>query len=290
MLAAVWGASFMFMRLASPEFGPISLIAVRLFISAMVLLPILLQRREISLVLANWHKFLWTGLATTALPFTLFSYVTLSLTAGNTSLLNATVPMFSASIAWFWLKEKLTVFGIAGLIMGFLGVFILASPEGMGAGFILLPVLAALFAATLYGYGSCFSRLYMQDFSSMTVTAGSQLFAALFMLPFGIFFWPEASPSSASWLSAIALGIFCTALSLTFFFHLLKQIGVANTVSVAYLIPVFGILWGYIFLDETVTSTMLIGGVGIFIGIALTTSPLGKAGKETSGISKKIAE
>ncbi|PCJ42838.1 MAG: EamA family transporter [SAR86 cluster bacterium] len=276
MLAAVWGASFMFMRIASPEFGPISLITVRLLISAIVLFPILLHRKETRLVLTNWRKFLWVGLATTAIPFTLFSYVTLSLTAGNTSLLNATVPMFSAIIAWYWLNEKLTSVGIAGLMLGFLGVFILASPDTGDSQALLLPVMAALCAATLYGYGSCFSRLHMQNFSSMTVTAGTQLFAALFMLPFGVFFWPEAVPSMGSWVSVIALGIFCTALSLAFFFHLLQQIGVANTVSVAYLIPVFGILWGYIFLGESVTSGMLLGGAGIFIGVALTTSSVGK--------------
>lgn len=278
MLAAVWGSSFLFMRIASPEFGPISLIAVRLFISAIALFPFLLHRKEISLVLANWPRFLWSGLNTTAIPFTLFSYVTLSLTAGYTSLLNGTVPMFSAIIAWFWLNEKLSLVGVAGLILGFLGVFILASPEGLNSQVLWLPVVAALCAAAFYGYGSCFSRLHMQGFSSITIAAGTQFFAALFMLPFGLLFWPDTTPSMLSWLSVVALGVFSTALSLIFFFRLLQQVGVANTVSVAYLIPVFGIFWGYLFLDEVVTSAMLIGGVGIFMGIALTTNSAGKKG------------
>lgn len=276
ILAAVWGSSFLFMRIASPEFGPITLISLRLFISAIALFPFLLYRKEFKLVLASWPKFLWSGLNTTALPFTLFSYVTLSLTAGNTSLLNGTVPMFSAIIAWFWLKEKLSVLGVMGLILGFLGVFILASPEGGESQVLWLPVIAALIASASYGYGSCFSRLYMQGFSSITIAAGTQFFAALFMLPFGLFFWPETNPSMLSWGSVLSLGIVSTAFSLIFFFRLLQQVGVANTVSVAYLIPIFGILWGYLFLDEVVTSGMLIGGVGIFIGIALTTGSIGK--------------
>jgi drug/metabolite transporter (DMT)-like permease len=266
----------MFMRIATPEFGPISLIAVRLLISAVVLLPILLHRKEFLLIVRQWPKFLWSGLATTAIPFTLFSYVTLSLTAGNTSLLNATVPMFSAITAWYWLKEKLTSFGMAGLMLGFIGVFVLAAPEGGDSQALIKPVIAALIAAALYGYGSCFTRVHMQGYAPITITAGTQFFAALFLLPFGLFFWPDALPSIGSWLSVLVLGVFCTALSLAFFFHLLQQIGVANTVSVAYLIPVFGILWGYIFLDEVITSTMLIGGAGIFIGVALTTSSAGK--------------
>ena len=266
----------MFMRISTPEFGPIALIAVRLFISAVVLLPILLHRKEFRLVLAHWPKFLWSGLATTAIPFTLFSYVTLSLTAGNTSLLNATVPMFSAIIAWYWLKEKLTGFGIAGLMLGFIGVFVLAAPEGGDSQVLIKPVIAALTAASLYGYGSCFTRIHMQGYAPITITAGTQFFTALFLLPFGLYFWPDAPPSMSSWLSVFSLGIFCTALSLVFFFHLLQEIGVANTLSVAYLIPMFGILWGYIFLDEVVTSGMLIGGTGILIGVALTTSSAGK--------------
>ena len=280
ILAAVWGSSFLFMRIASPEFGPISLISLRLFISAIALFPFLLFRKETAIVLANWPKFLWAGLNTTAIPFTLFSYVTLSLTAGNTSLLNGTVPMFSAIIAWFWLKEKLSVVGIIGLVMGFLGVFILASPEGGDSKVLWFPVLAALVASASYGYGSCFSRLHMQGFSSITIASGTQFFAAIFMLPFGLFFWPETSPSMLSWLSVLSLGMVSTAFSLIFFFRLLQQIGVANTVSVAYLIPVFGILWGYLFLDEVVTPGVLIGGVGIFIGIALTTNSAGKKGKK----------
>jgi drug/metabolite transporter (DMT)-like permease len=282
LLAAVWGSSFLFMRIASPEFGPISLITVRLLISAIALFPFLLYRKEIGLVLVNWRRFLWSGLNTTAIPFTLFSYVTLSLTAGYTSLLNGTVPMFSAIIAWFWLKEKLSLVGVMGLLMGFIGVYFLASPEGSGSQVVWLPVLAALFAAALYGYGSCFSRLHMQGFSSITIASGTQFFAALFMLPLGLFFWPDATPSMLSWLSVITLGVVCTAFSLIFFFRLLQQVGVANTVSVAYLIPIFGILWGYLFLDEVLTPGMLIGGIGIFIGIALTTNSAGRKSKKSA--------
>ncbi len=124
--------------------------------------------------------------------------------------------MFSALIAWFWLKEKLSIFGVIGLIMGFVGVYILASPEDAGSELVWLSVLAALFASALYGYGSCFSRLHMQGFSSITIAAGTQFFAAIFMLPPGLFYWPEANPSMLSWLSVIALGIFCTAFSLIF--------------------------------------------------------------------------
>ncbi len=244
----------------------------------MVLLPMIVQRREFHVLKAHWRRFLWAGVCTTALPFTLLSYVSLSMTAGHTSLLNATVPMFSAIIAWFWLKETLTRVGIAGLVLGFIGVFVLASPEGGDYTTMVLPILAAIVATNLYAYGSCYTTLYLREFPSITVTAGSQMYSALFMLPFGLWFWPQTSPSLLSWGCALALGILCTAIALIMFYHLLKRIGVAKTVSVTYLIPVFGILWGMLFLGEALTPNMLLGGLLVMGGVGLTTSSSAKKG------------
>ena len=271
MLGAVWGASFLLLRIASPEFGPLALISLRLSVSALVLSPIIFLRREFPVVLANWRLFLWAGVFTSAFPFTLLSIVSLSMSAGNTSLLNATVPMYSAIITWLWLKEKLNSIGIAGLVLGFIGVFVLASPEGGEYRTLLVPVLAATLGTICYAYGSCFTNLYLQGFKPITVTTGSQFYAALFMLPFGILFWPDSAPSTLSWISAVSLGIFCTAMALIMFFRLLNQIGVTKSVSVAYLIPVFGILWGAIFLHEVLTLKMIFGGALILLGVFLTT-------------------
>ncbi len=248
----------------------------------MVLMPLILQRGELPILKTNWRRFLWAGVCTTALPFTLLSYVSLSMTAGHTSLLNATVPMFSAIIAWFWLKESLTWIGIAGLLLGFTGVFVLSSPDGGDYATMALPVLAAIIATNLYAYGSCYTTLYLRELPSITVTAGSQLYASLFMLPFGLWFWPQNQPSLASWLSALALGIVCTAFALIMFYHLLKRIGVAKTVSVTYLIPVFGILWGMLFLNEMLTQNMLLGGILVMAGVGLTTSASAKKGSSLS--------
>ncbi len=271
VLGAVWGASFLFLRIASPEFGPLALISLRLCISALILTPIIFYRREFPLIRANWGKLLWAGAFTSALPFTLLSIVSLSMTAGNTSLLNATVPMYSAIITWFWLKEKLSGIGIVGLVLGFVGVFILASPEGGDYRSMWVPVLAATLGTISYAYGSCYTNLYLHGFKPITVTTGSQFYAALLMLPFGILFWPDSLPSTLSWISAVSLGIFCTAMALIMFFHLLSQVGVTKSVSVAYLIPVFGILWGAIFLDEALTVKMIFGGALILMGVFLTT-------------------
>ncbi len=264
------------MRIASPEFGPISLIAIRAWVAALVLLPLIFIRREWPLVFKLWHHLSFVGVITTAVPFILIAYATLYITAGGTSLLNATVPMFSAMVAWLWLRESLNLVGIAGLLLGFAGVAILTTPEGGDYRTVLLPSLAVLLATALYALGSCYTKLYLQSYPAPAVTAGCQFFAALFMLVPGVIMWPDAVPSFVSWVSALALGVFCTAMAWMIFFHLLKSAGVNNTVVVTYLIPVFSILWGGLFLDEIVTANMLLGGVLILCSVALTTSSYAK--------------
>jgi len=255
---------------------------MRVLIASLFLMPLIFKRGEFHIVRRHWREFFWVGIFTTAIPFTLLSYVSLSMTAGYTSLLNATVPMFSAIIAWIWLKQTLTWVGIIGLVLGFAGVFVLASPGSADYGEILLPITAAVLATSGYAYGSCYSSLHLHKFPSITAAAGSQMYAAIFMLPFGLWFWPDHTPSALSWLCALALGVFSTAIALIMFYHLLKQVGVAKTVSVTYLIPAFGILWGILFLDESLTGNMLIGGALILAGVGVTTSASAKKGVRLS--------
>lgn len=277
LLAAIWGGSFLFMRIATPEFGPFALIFVRAAVAAVTLFPFILHAKQVKVIVQNWLLFLWIGVTAVAIPFTLFSYVTLNISAGNTSLLNATTPIFSSIIAWLWLKESLRLPSIIGLVLGFVGVFLLSTAKGGNQLENLLPVGAALVATSCYAYGSCFARLKMGQFRSLTAAAGGQIFAAIVLLPFCVFFAPPKFPSVLSWSSAIALGVLCTAVALILYFHLLKSYGVAKTVSVTYLIPVFGILWGVIFIEETVSLKMLLGGAMILLGVALTASSKGKA-------------
>lgn len=271
LLGAIWGASFLFLRIAAPEFGPLALILIRTLVAALTLLPLILFSGEYKVVLKNWYMFVWLGASTVAIPFSLFAYVSLHITAGGTSLLNATTPMFSAVVSWLWLQDQLTLRAIAGLLFGFAGVFVLSLGNGGSLSFDLWPILAALLAASLYAYGSCFARKYLNDFKSSTIAAGCQFASALLLLPLGIYFWPSSTPSLSSWVSSILLGVFCTAIALILFFNLIKKVGVTRTVSVTYLIPVFGILFGALFLDEGITLSMLAGGFLVMFGVALTS-------------------
>ncbi|TKB45064.1 DMT family transporter [Thalassotalea mangrovi] len=271
LLAAIWGASFLLMRIASPELGPVPLIALRTGIGFIVLLPFLLHlNKQRQLIQHGWPIFV-VGMTNTAIPFVLFAFATLTLNAGLTSVLNSTAPIFTAIIAFIWLRQTLNGYQVIGLLLGLSGVMALFAGKGnFSLDSTAYALFAALCATLLYGYAACFTQRYLKGVSSLAIAAGSQLFATLVLIPFAIPFWPEQSVSANSWLASIILGVVCTALAYILYFRLLEQLGPAKAISVTYLIPVFGTLWGMLLLDEDLTIWMLIGAALILIGVGLT--------------------
>ncbi len=277
LLASIWGASFMFMRVGSPEFGPVLFTAIRTAIAAIFLFSCLVLYKQTNALNGRWRQIFIVGALNTAIPFVLFGYATLTLTAGTTSVLNATTPMFGALVAYFWLKDKLTFSATIGLLIGFFGVYLLVSEnlhftstetQGNNA---LLPTLAAMLAALCYGISANYTKKHFTGIKPLALAAGSQISATLMLLPVSLFFIPENVPSNNAIWSALLIGIICTGIAYILFFRLIAQLGPAKAISVTYLIPAFGILWGALFLGETISLTMLIGGIVILLGVALTT-------------------
>lgn len=272
LLAAIWGASFIFMRTATPEFGPIMLMTIRTGIAAIVLLPFLFKAKLQGQLKIYWRPIFFVGLINTAIPFCLFSYSTLYLGAGFASVLNATAPMFGALVGFFWLKNNLPYIAIFGLCIGFLGVVVLSLARKVGLDDAsLLPICAALVATFLYGVAACYAKTYLQGISSLVIATGSQCFAAMSLAPLSLFFWPTHMPSANSWLQVTILGIVCTAVAYILYFRLIANVGAAKAITVAYLVPVFGVLWGIIFLQESLTPTMWAGSALVLLGVAMTT-------------------
>ena len=278
-LAALWGASFMFMRVGSPEFGPFLFTALRTGIAALFLYLCLIKYQQTNALAGRWRQIFVVGALNTAIPFALFGYATLTLTAGTTSVINATTPMFGAIVAYFWLKDKLTLSATIGLIIGFIGVYLLVS-ENLHFGDsalennstnALVPTLAALLAAMCYGISANYTKKHFTGIKPLALAAGSQISATVILLPISLFFIPVTMPSSAAIGSVLLIGTICTGVAYILFFRLIAQLGPAKAISVTYLIPAFGILWGALFLDEKISLTMLLGGVVILIGVALTT-------------------
>jgi drug/metabolite transporter (DMT)-like permease len=271
-LAALWGASFLFMRIATPEFGPIVLIEIRTLIAALFLIPIAFLARKTHLLLPNAGRLILVGLIGTAIPFCLLSYATLYASAGYTSILNATTPIFTALIAWLWVSERLTVAAMIGLVIGFIGVIVLSFDKQPGGGEIsLLPIMAAMGATLCYGFSSNYARQKLQHIHPLALACGSQISAALLLMPISLWFWPQQMPGTESWVSVTILGIACTASAFILYFRLIAKVGVNKTVAVTYLIPFFGVVWGMLFLGEVLSHLMMIGALLILTGVSLTT-------------------
>jgi drug/metabolite transporter (DMT)-like permease len=276
LLGGLWGASFLFMRVASPEFGPIALIAMRVSAAALFLIIPMMLSRNTTMILRFWKQLLVLGALNSAIPFTLFAYATLSMKAGDAAVLNATAPLFGGLIGYVWFRELLSMQKIIGLLIGFCGVVILVWGKLGGADGVM-PLLAGLAAAVLYGVGAHYSKHALKGVPPLVVSNGSLIAAAIMLLPLALLTWPVAMPSGTSWLCVAALGLGCTAIAYLLYFRLLRNVGAANAMTVAYLIPVFGILWGYLFLQESVTISTWIGGLTVLAGTSLVNAPQGRS-------------
>ena len=215
------------------------------------------------------------GVTNSALPFSLFAYATLSVTAGLASILNATAPLFGALVAYVWLRDKLSAVRIAGLAIGFSGVVMLvwgqASFRPGGSGYAIVGALAA---SLLYGISANYAKRRLAGVDPLAIATGSQVAAALVLLPPAIAWWPAQVPEASSWLAVIALAVACTGIAYILYFRLIAHVGPAKAIAVTFLVPAFGVLWGMLFLDETLTPGMVLGCAVILFGTALSTGVL----------------
>lgn len=265
------------MRMGAPDFGPVALIAIRTAIGAIFILPLVWARGKADSILQNIRALFIVGVIGTAIPFCLFSYTVLYVSAGYASILNATATIFTAIIAWIWVRDGLTRGAIAGLIIGFFGVIALVlDDQSNSSEIVLLPVLAGLLATFCYGLGANYTRQRLNHVHPLAIAGGSQLGAALSLLPFSIWLWPQQMPDQQAWLAVIILGIACTGVAFILYFRLIASVGVNRAISVTYLIPFFGVIWGMLFLDESLTGLMLVGGLLILSGVGLSTGVLSK--------------
>ena len=278
LLAMVWGASYMFMRIATPEFGAIALIEIRVLVASLFLLPIWVLREAKSSkekVKQFWWPLLVIGTLNSAVPFVLFAYSTLSITGGFASILNSTAPIWAALVAWIWLRKKLNFNGVLGLMLGMVGVSILVSDSlSFDNNAEMIGIIAAVIASLLYGISANYTTEKLSEVSPLTISTFSQIGAMLVLLPLAIYFFPKEDISMESWLAVLALGVFCTGFAYTMYFRLIANVGSTKAITVTFLIPIFGTMWGALFLDEEVTQEMIVGTLIILLGTALVTGIL----------------
>jgi drug/metabolite transporter (DMT)-like permease len=272
ILAAVWGGSFLFIRYAAPEFGVFPIIWLRVAISSLLLLPLLIWHKQIKLLWQYAGALLLVGVLSAAIPFVLIAWSLLSITAGLASILNATTPIFTALIGVWWLRDKLTASQWLGLMIGFIGVILLALDKADfktgGSGWAIVAMLSATLC---YGVSTHFTKRYLANVPALVNTVGSQISATLVLSPLAYWQMPNAIPSINVWVAVLLLAALCTAFAYLIFFRLIATLGASKAVTVTFLIPVFGVLWGDLFLHETVNTAMLIGGSIVVVGTSLAT-------------------
>ena len=289
LLAAVWGSSFLFMRLATVEFGALPTAALRVAIAVLFLLPILLAQGLGPQLRRHWKPVFLAGVLNSAIPFVCFSFALLHITTGLSSILNATVPLFGALIAWVWLKDRLDRARVLGLVLGFAGVALVASDKaGLRsvsqdapatsleaiAWTPMLAVGACLLATFCYGWSASYTKRYLSGMPSMLTATGSQMGATLFLALPAVWFWPAQTPALRAWLALIAVGVLCTGLAYVLYFRLIESTGPARALTVTFVIPVFALGYGVAFLGETITGWMVFCGAIILLGTALSTGLL----------------
>jgi drug/metabolite transporter (DMT)-like permease len=281
LLAAIWGGSFLLMKLGAAEFGPFAMAFLRVLLASLFLLPLLVWRGQLAALRQHLKPILFVGALNSGVPFALFGFSVLHISTGLSSILNATTPLWGAVVAWVWLRDKPTPLRILGLVIGFAGVAALAWDKATfkaGAASPGMAVLACLAATLCYGIAASFTKKYLTGVPPLASATGSQIGASLLLLLPAATHMPAQAPSTNAWVAIILLAFFCTAVAYVLYFRLIERAGPARAVAVTFLIPVFGVAYGGLFLSEVITPTMVIFGAVIVLGTALSTGAL-KLGK-----------
>ncbi|MCW5636565.1 MAG: DMT family transporter [Rubrivivax sp.] len=280
LLGALWGASFLFMRMGAVEFGAVALVFVRVAGAAVLLLPLLAVQGQWPALRTHWRPIALLGVVNSALPFLCFALAAYALSAGLMGVFNATAPIWTALIAWGWLGDRPGAARVAGLALGLAGAVGLAwSRGGLAAGGTgsVTPALgigACIAATVLYGISANYSRKRLVGVPPMATAAGSQLAAALVLALPAAWAWPAQAPSAAAWGGAIALALLCTGFAYILYFRLIAHAGATNAMTVTFLIPAFAMAWGWLVLGERPGWDMLAGAAVILVGTALATGLL----------------
>ena len=263
LLGAIWGSSFLFIRIAVPALGPFVLMELRVGLAAIALALYALAVARLPKLRSRWRQFLFLGFLNAAVPFTLIAAAEIHLTASLAAILNSTTALFAAMVAAVWMGEALTVKKVVGLIMGISGVAVLVGWTPIAVtGILLLSVGAMLTASFSYALGGVYAKRTFVGLQPLTMAIGQQTGAAVVLLPLAVANLPSETPSPIVDLSVLGLALLCTAAAYLLYFYLITNAGPTKTLTVTFLIPVFGLVFGVLFLGEPV-------GIGTFVGLGI---------------------
>ena len=273
LLGALWGASYMFIRVAVPALGPFTLMGLRVAVAASILaLYAGVLAREIPKLRSRWREFLIVGTTNSAIPFSLIAAAEIELTASLAAILNSTTALFAAVVAALWIGEALTMKKIFGLVIGLAGVAVLVGWDPIPlSGIVLLSVAAMLAASLSYAVGGVYVKRTFAGVPPLAMAIGQNAGAAVLLLPLAAVSLPHRVPPLPAVLCALALTVLSTALAYLLYFRLIEDVGPTKTLTVTLLLPVFDLLFGVLLLGDPTGVGTLVGTGIILYGVALVT-------------------
>ena len=266
-IGIAWGSSFMFIKVSAPAVGPITLVFYRLFIASLIIAPIFIKKEYLRNIKEDFTPILFLSFFNAAIPFYLFSNAAIELNAGTMSVLNGTTPLFAFIIATLWLKLSSNWIQLSGIFVGMVGLFVFVGYESIE--FSLFAIILSLLASFLYGLSSNFI-FKTKEIEPTYLASITLLIATIITFPF-IFFENGVNLNQPKevLLSVGLLGSVCTGMAYMGYVILIKRVGPIKASTVVLIVPVTGMLWANIFLDEIITLTMISGCVLILIGVGL---------------------
>ena len=275
-LSALWGSAFVFIKIATPAIGAVGLVFLRLVLASLLLGVLFIRKQHFKMIKENIFPIILIGAINVALPFYCFSYSALEINASTMAVINGSTPLFAFMFSIVWLNFQFKWFQFLGILIGMSGLMVFVGYESLE--FKLFPMFMAMIGAALYGLSM--NYIYKLNVVDTGVMAAVTVIAATFMIAPFLLLDPIIMDNWDLKVvgSVIFLGVFCTGLAYLPYFILIKRVGPISTSLVALLVPIFGMLWAYLLLQETLTLVMLIGCLLIVGGVVLT-SQLGKANR-----------
>jgi drug/metabolite transporter (DMT)-like permease len=282
-LAAVWGASYLFMRYAVPQLGPVRLIELRVLVGGLLLSAFLAVTRGSIDWRRHWKDFLFVGAIGIAMPFVLIATALTSIDASTAAILNALSPLFTAVIAALWIRDPLTLPKLAGITLCVVGTMVLVgwTPTPMTTQ-QLIGASMSVAATALYGLSNVYTKVRLKNAGAMGTSVGTLLLAALVLAPIALVTPAPQSITEVTpmvWIATLFLALLSTAIAFIWYYRLIADVGPVKSITVTLLVPIFGMIWGVIFLGEPVSAGRIAGCAIILAGcsliLGLVRNPLG---------------
>jgi drug/metabolite transporter (DMT)-like permease len=278
-LAAIWGASYLFIKVAIEDFSPAAMMEIRLAVAAVVLAAVLVARTGIRSAVedvrgAGWHG-LGIGVVNGAIPFTLIAWGEKYIDSGVAAIANATLPIFAAMLAPLMLPaERVTGIRLFGFALGLVGVTVLAGGQPDPSWWFVAGTLAVVGSSVSYAVSSFWAQRRLGTASNHALATVSMTGGALMLLPLALLSLPDAAPSAKSVASLAALTLLGTALAQLILYRAIRHHGASRTSLVTYLMPPTALFYGWLLLDEHITAATALGLALILGGVAIGSGAL----------------